>query len=238
MDPSVRTAGTFLNEDQRWLGNGGKPIGSPRDIVLDRSAFDLVTAFPNGFIPSGIGLARVTATGLYIPYVNQTNEVAVITRTATGGTVTFTMDGETTAATAVVAATTAAQIKTALETLGNINVGDITVTGAAGGPFTVTFVAGDYAGIDAPNLTVDATNATGGTVTIANTAGGVESPVGEATGKGLLFASIPYDRDSAATSDLSAALFWSGEVLVEFLPTGHGVDAAFRADTPHIAYVD
>ena len=68
MDVSVRTAGTYLNEDQRWLGNGGKPIGENRSIVLDRSAFDFAGTFTDGYLPSGITLGRITATGLYGPY--------------------------------------------------------------------------------------------------------------------------------------------------------------------------
>lgn len=235
MDVSVRTVGTFLNEDQRWLGNGGQPIGQPRSIILDRSGFDLVTAFPDGFIPSGVALAKVAATGLFIPYVAETNEVVVITRTATGGDVDIALDGEVNAGVSIVAATTAAQVLAALEALSNVNPGDVTVTGVAGGPYTVTFVAGPYAGINAPDLAIDDTNATGGTVLAEVTAGGVSSPAGEGTGRGLLFASIPYDRSS--TGDLAAALFWSGEVIEEFLPAGHGVDAAFKAETPHIAYI-
>ena len=106
---------------------------------------------------------------------NSGNEVVVITRTATGGTVDLTLDGETAAAVAIVAATTAAQVRGYLESMSNVNPGDVTVTGAAGGPFTVTFVAGPYAGINAPDLAVDDTNATGGTVTAAVTDGGTYS---------------------------------------------------------------
>jgi hypothetical protein len=237
MDPSVRTAGTFLNEDQRWLGNGGQPIGQPRDIILDRSAFDLVTAFPNGFIPSGVALAKVTATGLYIPYVNETTEVQTLTRTSTGGTVTVTVDGETTAAVAASAAGfTAAALQAAINALSNVDdEHTVLVAGSAGGPLTLTF-GGLWGGEDMPAVVIDNTSATGGTITAATTtAGGVTTPAGEGVGLGLLFASVPYDRDS--TGDLSAALFWSGEVISSFLPAGHGVDAAFRADTPHISYI-
>lgn len=102
---------------------------------------------------------------------NSGNELWLVARTATGGTVTFSLDGETTPATAIVAATTAAQLQALLEGLSNINPGQITVTGVAGGPWSVQPVSGPYSGIDAPNLTVDATSATGGTVTVTPTAG-------------------------------------------------------------------
>lgn len=135
MDISTRTTRTLVNEDQRWIGNGGKPIGTPRTIVLDRSLFDLTAAYPNGHIPSGIPLGKVTATGLYGPY--------------------------------------------------------------------------DPAAVD-----------------------------GRGDAAGHLFASISVDRDSSG--DLGAALFWSGEVITNFLPAAPAaqIDAAGRADVAaHIAYV-
>jgi hypothetical protein len=238
MDPSIRTVGTYSNEDQRWIGNGGLPIGQPRDIVLDRSNFDLVTAFPNGYIPSGIALAKVAATGLYVPYVLD-SESASIAVDATAGTFTVTVEGETTAAIAFNAS--AATVQAAIELLPGIEPGDVTVTGgpgAAGGatPYVVTW-GGRYAGLNAPAITTGAGSLTGGagTAAVTTTAGGAESPAGEGTGRGLLFASVAYDRNS--TGDISAAQFWSGEVIEEFLPTGHGVNAAFKAECKHIAFI-
>ena len=127
-DISVRASRTLVNEDQRWIAPGG--ITALRDndtITLDRSAFDLVTAFPNGFIPSGVVLGRITATGLYGPYAD----------------------------------------------------------------------AG---------------------------AGGLDTAVG------FLAVSVVADRNSAATADILAALYWHGEVLEAFLPTNHGLTAAARTD--------
>lgn len=56
----------YSNEDQRWIGNGGQPGLAPLSIVLDISLFDL-DQHP-GYIPSGVRLGRVEATGLYGPY--------------------------------------------------------------------------------------------------------------------------------------------------------------------------
>lgn len=64
-DISLRST-TRDNEDQTWIGNGGKPIGEPRKILLDRSAF--TGTFTDGYIPSGVTLGVVTATGLHAPY--------------------------------------------------------------------------------------------------------------------------------------------------------------------------
>lgn len=60
---------TWGNEDQRWIGGGGEPVWPNKSIVLDRSVFSLVGGtFPNGYIPSGVTLGIITATGLYAHY--------------------------------------------------------------------------------------------------------------------------------------------------------------------------
>lgn len=228
IDISLRSRLDLRNEDQRWIGNGGEPLMPCRSILLKRSAFDLVTAFPNGFIPSGVTLARETATGLYVPYASSPSEVQTVTRTSTGGTTTYSWDGETTAAVSAAATLTAAVLQAAFEALDNINPGDVTVTGATGGPFTVTF-GGRYVGQNVPAITVDNTSATGGTVTIAQTTQGAGSGSGGSDVMvGHLFTSTAYDRDS--TANIAAALFWAGVVVRNYLPTGHGLDAAGEAD--------
>jgi hypothetical protein len=239
-DISIRTTKTLLNEDQRWL-YGGKVDGPNIDGLLDRSNFDLVTAFPNGFIPSGIALAKVTATDLYIPYVNETSEVQTITFDATGGTYNLKFDGATTPTlTYANAAGDAATIQAALEALPGIDPGDVTVVrGTPAGNvtiFTVTF-GGQYAGVNVSQI--DATNVvlTGGGSTVTEgttTAGGTTSPAGEGAGKGLLFATVAYDRDS--TGDIAFALCVDAPVIESLLPAGHGVDAAFKADCPHLKF--
>lgn len=229
IDISIRQRLDLRNEDQRWIGNGGKPLAAPRSIVLDRSAFDLVTAFPNGYIPSGVALGVITATGLYGPYAGSPNEVQTLTRTSTGGTVTLTFEGETTGTIpADATGFTAAAVQTALRALSNLEDADVTVTGSAGGPLTVTF-SGARTGENVGALTVDNTSATGGTVTVATTTGGGGSVTsGLETMVGHLFTSAAYDRDS--TADIGASLFWTGEVITNYLPTGHGLDAAGRLD--------
>ncbi len=92
-DIRVRPGRIFLNEDQRWIGPGGiTALRDNRSITLDRALFDLAGAFPNGFLPSGIVLGRVTATGLYGAYADAAVDgrgVAVgflaVTVTTTGG---------------------------------------------------------------------------------------------------------------------------------------------------------
>lgn len=238
MDISTRTKGTWVNEDQRWLGNGGEPIGRNRSIILDRSLFVEADHFPNGFIPSGTPLARVAATGMYGPYVRSTQDVETLTRTATGGTVTVALNGGPNSGTvpSTAAGFTAAALQAVVDALPEVAPGDFLVAGADGGPLTITTMPdGNYAG-QSVVWTVNNGSATGGTVTPVATTVGAEGARG--VGLGYLFASIPVDR--ASTGDLGAALFWNGEVIEQFLPTmptANAVDAAFRRDTTHISHV-
>lgn len=103
-----------------------------------------------------------------------TNEVQTVTITGgpTGGTFTLTFDGETTAGIAFDAPSKA--VKAALEALSNIGVGDVKVTGSAGGPYTVEF-RGDLSGTNVAQMTA-AGSFTGGSapaVTVATATGGV-----------------------------------------------------------------
>jgi hypothetical protein len=82
-----------------------------------------------------------------------------VTGAPTGGTYTLTFAGQTTAAIAYNA--TAAAVQAALESLSNIGVGSVAVTGSTGGPYTVTF-GGQYQNVDVAQLTATA-SLTGGT---------------------------------------------------------------------------
>ncbi|SKU70554.1 phage-like protein [Mycobacteroides abscessus subsp. massiliense] len=65
-DISVHSS-SYQVEDRSWLvGTHGVDI-TP-GITLDISKFTKSTHFPNGYIPSGTALGKVTATGLYGPY--------------------------------------------------------------------------------------------------------------------------------------------------------------------------
>ena len=68
---------------------------------------------------------------------------------------------------------TALQVRNALEALSNIEAGGVTVTGAAGGPFTVTFTNG----VDVAQMTATASLTGGSTpgVTIATATAGASS---------------------------------------------------------------
>jgi Bacteriophage lambda head decoration protein D len=64
---------TFQNEDQSWLGTEHGTSACP-SITLDTSAFTAGTHYPNGYFPSGLALGKITATGLYAPYVDANSD--------------------------------------------------------------------------------------------------------------------------------------------------------------------
>lgn len=102
------------------------------------------------------------------------NEVQTITLgSATAGTVTLTVAGQTTASIPYNA--TAAAVQAALEALTNVAPGDVTVTGSAWPALlTITFT-GVFASTDVAPITVTATGLTGGTPVVATTTPGSAS---------------------------------------------------------------
>lgn len=73
-DITVRRS-TFQSENRSWLrGPDGTGPGDNPSIVLDVSAFTAGTHYPNGFIPSGTVLGKITASGLYGPYLNSAED--------------------------------------------------------------------------------------------------------------------------------------------------------------------
>lgn len=96
------------------------------------------------------------------------NEVNVLTIDATGGDFTLAVNGG--ASTSAIAENaTAGTVQTDLEALSNVAPGDVTVTGSAGGPYTLAW-AGAFANTDV-TLTADGTGLTGGshTATVTTT---------------------------------------------------------------------
>lgn len=107
--------------------------------------------------------ADIFATGSGLLYTRQYTPIhevqtVTITGTPTAGTFKLAYGGEQTGTIAYNAASTAVQ--SALQAV--LGTGNVTVTGSAGGPYTVT-LAGDFAGQANELLTGDATGLTGGT---------------------------------------------------------------------------
>lgn len=69
-DISVSTV-SYQAEKRSWLlSPHGTDPGTTPTITLDVSGFTAATHYPNGYFLSGIVLGRITATGLYVPYVD------------------------------------------------------------------------------------------------------------------------------------------------------------------------
>ena len=66
MDLTVRTK-SWQADDQTWKA-AAHGTDLARSISVDAALFTPATHAPNGFLPSGLPVAKVTATGLYGPY--------------------------------------------------------------------------------------------------------------------------------------------------------------------------
>lgn len=220
----------FAVEDHSWLGSR-HGTDATRTITLDFSLFDANTHYPNGYLPSGMVLGKVTLTGLYGPYSGTSDEVqtATVTGAPTGGTFTLTWSGQTTAAIAWNA--TAAAVQSALAALSNIGAGNVQVTGANGGPYTVKFI-GSLANTDVAAMTASGAGLTGGTspgVTIATTtAGGADiGSDGRQVAAGLLFAMVDVSRGAPK---YGAALLEHCFIVEAKLPANSGIDPNAKTD--------
>lgn len=66
IDSTVRTR-TFLGSDPSWLASSTGTLAN-RTVTLDLSKFDFASTFTSKMLPSGIVLAKITASSLYGPY--------------------------------------------------------------------------------------------------------------------------------------------------------------------------
>jgi hypothetical protein len=174
-----------------------------------------------GVLEAGQVLAYETASKKYVKYAGTTDEVQTVTEGGSGLTsFTLTYSGQTTGA--IAAGATAADVQTALEALSNIAPGDVTVTGAAGGPYTVTF-GGTLADTNVAQMTAIPTGGTG-TVTVATTtAGGADSGTGGSeTAVGIL-----RQGSDTTDSDMECNIVLGGVVKADKCI---GLDAAAKTD--------
>jgi len=222
----------FQVEKRSWLlSQHGTDPGCTVNVTLDVSAFTAALHYPNGYIPSGTAISLLS-NKLYGPYTVST-EVQTVTEGGAGLTsFTLTFSGQTT--TSLAAAATAATVQAALEALSNVGAGNVTVTGAAGGPYTVTF-GGTLAGTDVAQMTATPTGGTG-TVTVATTtAGGVETAGVGDFASGILFSSTKVPNTADTTKDTGAAMLVHGLVRLSRLP--FPLNANGQADLKLIHFV-
>lgn len=65
------TSTAYQVEKRGWLV---QQLADAESVTLDVSAFTKATHYPNGYIPSGVVLGKITATGLYAPYVDAASD--------------------------------------------------------------------------------------------------------------------------------------------------------------------
>lgn len=155
------------------------------DVVTDETSADAVqvpdadvypTANATELDPLAVHSATDPTTAINPDQTVDTNEVQTVTITGspTGGTFTLTFSGSTTAAINYNAA--ASTVQTALRAIDSIDGANVSVSGSAGGPYTVTFI-GELAATNVAQMTATS-SLTGGTspgVTIATTTAGYKA---------------------------------------------------------------
>lgn len=143
------------------------------------------------------------------------NEIETVTLDSgpTGGTFTLTFNGETTAGIAYDAS--AATVQAALEALATPVPGDFSVSGADGGPWSVTFT-GAYAGTDVTEMTGSGASLTGGgsqTLT-ANTTTTATGPNNWNDAENFSTGNLPTTGDTVIVDDPNAGdILWNLDAL-------------------------
>lgn len=151
-------------------------VGSDPDLQHVACTVDFIPRIPAGEIlwasgltpKQGLALATFRArfdTDGYLRTIaaggaQDETQTVTITGSPTGGTFTLTWQGQTT--TAIARNATSLTVQNALAALSNIGVGNVSVGGATGGPWTVAFI-GTFAATDVPQLTATP-SFTGGTL--------------------------------------------------------------------------
>ena len=136
-----------------WTGTdaNGNPIGGSIYIIDDTVTAASIEA---AFALAGLSVTAYQSGGGWLVTSLTPDEVQTITivnrNTPDAGDWTLTFGAETTGYLGVMA--TASDVQTALESLSGIGAGNATVSGPAGGPYTVTFT-GSLAQTDVPELT-------------------------------------------------------------------------------------
>lgn len=231
LSPTKTTVTTL--EDRSWMGpSSDLDRRSNRSRTLDGDS--VRGKFAAGTFCDGGTVLAIATTGSEkaVLYAGTSDEVQTVTVTGapTGGTFTLTFSGQTTAAIAFNA--TAAQVQAALVALSNIGANDVTVTGADGGPYTVTF-GGDLADTNVAQLT-STPSLTGGSspsVTHATGTGGGTDLGSNGSGTAVGFLDSGFTVPT--TGDIHIAIFSKGQIVEANLPATSGLDAAAKADLAH-----
>jgi hypothetical protein len=165
----------FIGVATKQEGTGFDSRVADQDVIADGESFFLTKRGRVAIDASFAKGDKLYLNGSVLTSDSATDEVQTVTvANATGGTFTLTFSGQTTAAIAYNAS--AATVKTALEALSNIGVGDVLVS-KVGTVYTISF-AGALADTNVAQLTADDSSLTGEedgdapSVTVATTGAG------------------------------------------------------------------
>lgn len=177
-----------------------------------------ITATATSLTGGAVNIATVQAAAAAV------NEVETVTldNGPTGGTFTLTFNAETTAGIAYNAS--AATVQAAIEALATPVPGDVSVIGAAGGPWEITFT-GAYAGTDVTEMTGSGASLTGGGTQslTANDTVDATGPNNLADPENYTTNALPVTGDTLIVDDPNAGdILWnldalSGVVLAKFV---------------------
>ena len=206
----------------RWVGTGllqGDPASSLAAYMQDHTSYGATLsgqASAFGYTTS-VAASPAMANTLFGSTITGTSTLLTLYGTGLGGTFTLSYGGQTTAALAFNA--TAATIQAALQGLSSVGAGNMTVSGGAGGPWTISLagtlarLAGGILGLTASGTNLTATGGqavlTGGnTVTLYGAGLGGTFTVtfgGQTTG------AIPCNASAAAMGSIMQAVnyFWA-----------------------------
>lgn len=161
----------------QWL-----PIFKSFTSLSNAAPLDIRNEAQRNYFVTNIADLTIVVSPL-VPYGSTTNEVqtATVSGTPTGGTFKLSYRGAVTASIAYNAA--AATVQAALEALRTIGTGNVTVSGSAGGPYTITFVSA-LAGVNAVLIKLYENALTGGT---SPTVGIVQTTAGVGYATGAIF---------------------------------------------------
>jgi hypothetical protein len=225
LDTSVATQRTFNINFTNVLAGYDIPVATYQVISTGSSETQTIS-FAN--TPSGtFRLSYGNLTSGPIDYTNG-NEVQRITRVGNNVPVTFSFNGANAAAITLSTATTNTQIQTNLNTIAALT-GRVTVTGNAGGPWTVTF-GGTLANTNVNQIGVNNANAFVDTInnggTLANLGANIQAALNTMLGTGnatvtansLSLVTVTFGNGQLANANVqqlvASAMSTSGNALV------------------------
>ncbi len=159
----LRHCDIILRDGTRGTGEVDDASIANGNTTIEVTAVDIVGG--RVIVPVGAYFRITGVDQKYLCSAQNANTVYTVTVDATSGNFKLTFNGQQTASIAEAAA--ASLVQTRLEALSNVEVGDVSVTGSNGGPFTVEF-KGQFADMDSSDvvLTTQDVDLMGGGATV------------------------------------------------------------------------